>query len=212
MNTPQTCTLLVSSGNGPGECQQAAALTIEKIAQEGSEMGLDLDIMERDGRYGPKSAVIVITGKNARSLVQAWVGVILWTAQSQIRPMHRRKNWFLEVSELEQLSGVVDINPDDVEMQAIRAGGPGGQHQNKTSSAIRAKWTDASGKVYSVLVRDHRSQHQNRKEAIIRLETLVHATLQEEAESNKSNVHLAHHGITRGDPHRSFRAKTLKMS
>jgi peptide chain release factor len=212
MNTSQTCTLLVSSGNGPGECQQAVALTLEKIAQEAADMGLDLDIMERAGRYGPKSAVVAVSGQNAKTLAQAWVGVVLWTAQSQIRPMHRRKNWFLEVSERPQISGVVDINPDDVEMQAIRAGGPGGQHQNKTSSAIRAKWIDANGKAYSVLVRDHRSQHQNRKEAITRLKALAHATLQEEAENSKSDVHMAHHGVTRGDPQRSFKAKTLKMS
>lgn len=55
-------TLLLSSGNGPGECRHAVAHFLIRLAEEAELLGLDLDCAERPARLGPASAVIVLTG------------------------------------------------------------------------------------------------------------------------------------------------------
>ncbi|WP_255564090.1 peptide chain release factor-like protein [Mameliella sp. CS4] len=84
-------------------------------------------------------------------------------------------------------------------MSAIRAGGPGGQHQNKTSSAIRARWG-----AYAVVVRDQRSQHQNRRLALERLQALADADAAEAHAAREGQAHWLHHQLQRGDPARVF--------
>lgn len=191
--------LLISSGNGPGECQQAVAQVLTRLRAEAEGAGVELDVVERAGRAGPVSAVAVLQGQGAEVLAARWQGVLLWRCPSQLRPRHKRKNWFVEVFHLPEAPRAVFIDPETVEMQAIRAGGPGGQHQNKTSSAIRANWQG-----YSVVVRDQRSQHQNRRLALERLQALVDADQAEAQAMRDGQAHWLHHQVQRGDPARVF--------
>lgn len=167
--------LLLSSGNGPGECRQAVAHLLVRLAEEAELLGLDLDVAERAAPHGPASAVIVLTGIGAAEIARDWEGSVLWRCTSRLRPKHPRKNWFAQIFRLAPAPEAIQIDREKVEMQAIRAGGPGGQHQNKTSSAIRARWVDPEGRAWSVVVRDSRSQHMNRRTALERLSVLISA-------------------------------------
>lgn len=191
--------LLISSGNGPGECQMAVAHVMDRIQTEAADLGLDLDIAVREGRHGPTSAVVMVSGRVAGALAARWKGRILWRCVSPLRPRHKRKNWFVQVFELPQAPRSVTLKASDVQMQAIRAGGPGGQHQNKTSSAIRARWGD-----YAVVVRDQRSQHQNRRLALERLQALADADAAEDRAVREGSAHWLHHQLERGNPDRIF--------
>ncbi len=133
-------TLLISSGNGPGECQQAVGHVLTRLRDEAEARGVTLDLAGRAGRDGPVSAIAVLAGPGAEALAARWEGVLLWRCPSALRPRYKRKNWFVQVFRLPAAARGADIDPRAVEMSAIRAGGPGGQHQNKTSSAIRARW------------------------------------------------------------------------
>lgn len=197
-------TLLVSSGNGPGECRQAVAHLLIQMAEEAELLGLDMDIAERAAPHGPVSAVVVLTGPGARDMARDWEGVVLWRCPSNLRPKHPRKNWFAQIFRLAPAAAAIRINPEAVEMQAIRAGGPGGQHQNKTASAIRARWIDPEGRAWSVVVRDNRSQHVNRRIALERLAVLISADRAEAAAAQKAVVHDLHSQIRRGAPRRIF--------
>ena len=134
-----TC-LLISSGNGPGECQQATGHVLARMKEEAVDLGVTLDLVCRGGRNGPVSAVAVLSGARADDLAARWTGSLLWRCPSALRPRHKRKTWFVQVFRLPDAARGAAIDPRAVEMVAIRAGGPGGQHQNKTSSAIRARW------------------------------------------------------------------------
>ncbi len=191
--------LLVSSGNGPGECQQAVDHVLRRMTQEAARADLTLDIAPRPGRDGPVSAIVMVQGAAAMSFVRAWEGVMLWRCPSQLRPRHRRKTWFVQVFRLETVAEARTLDPAEVQMQAIRAGGPGGQHQNKTASAIRARWRD-----YAVVVRDERSQHQNRRLALERLAVLVAADEAEQNSARTAMTHGLHNSLQRGDPKRVF--------
>ncbi|MEO8530981.1 MAG: peptide chain release factor-like protein [Deltaproteobacteria bacterium] len=202
--------LLVTSGNGPGECRQAVAHLLDRIAQDAEGQSLDLDIVTHDAPHGPSSAVVMTNGDGARAFAESWEGVILWRCKSALRPDHPRKNWFIQVFVLPARTATVLIDPATVTMQAFRAGGPGGQHQNKTSSAIRATWCAPKGQVYAVVVRDNRSQHQNRRIALDRLASLVAADSAESAALRQGETWQMHTELARGNPKRSFQGPLFK--
>lgn len=202
--------LLVSSGNGPAECRQAVGHVLSQIAKEAAAAGVDVDESRREADHGPSSAVLVLGGAGAGALAARWVGSILWRCQSQIRPKHKRKNWFVQVFELSDGAPGAEIREADVEMQALRAGGPGGQHQNKTSSAIQARWVAPDGRRYQVFVRDQRSQHQNRRLALSRLQALVDLDQREAEEARAAKTHRMHHQLERGNPVRRFQGPRFR--
>ena len=82
---------------------------------------------------------------------------------------HKRKNWFIGIYEIEATEETL-LKENEIKFQAIRSSGAGGQHVNKVSSAIRAIHTKTG---MQVLVMDSRSQHQNKKIAIKRLQEKV---------------------------------------
>jgi peptide chain release factor len=199
-----TETLLISSGNGPGECRLAVAHLLAYLAEAAEALDLGLDVAEREAPHGPSSAIVRVSGAVAEGFAARWEGVVLWRCHSPLRSTHRRKNWFVQVFRLQAVSARVQIDERSVTFQAIRAGGPGGQHVNKTSSAIRAAWVGPGGQSYTVVVRDSRSQHMNRKAALERLAGLVAADQAEaEAAQRGANRHL-HHQLVRGAPKHIF--------
>ena len=113
----------------------------------------------------------MIHGEAAAAFARPWIGAIQWVAQSPVRPHHKRKNWFIGVFELPAPPEAPKaLAAQDVRFEAFRAGGPGGQHQNTTESAVRATHI-ASG--LSVVAREERSQHRNKALALERIAALL---------------------------------------
>lgn len=206
----QRAAFLISSGNGPGECRQAVARVWALVEAEARQAGLEIDVVEHGAEHGPGSVVVMLNGQGAHEVAARWRGTILWRCDSALRPTHRRKNWFVQVFPLQGKAGAVSIDPRDVEMQAIRAGGPGGQHQNKTASAVRAQWRHPDGRVYSVVVRDQRCQHQNRRIALTRLEALATHDLVAAEDAGRARERLLHHQLERGNPSRTFEGEMFR--
>lgn len=194
----ERATMLISSGKGPEECRRAVALFLDKIRVH--KKHLDMDVTIRGDEDAPKSAIVVLTGDGASAYAKHLKGGILWYNQSDKRSRSSRKNWFIGAFVIPEPSESAAVPAGEIEMTAIRAGGPGGQHQNKTSSAIRARWVAPSGKAYAVVVREDRSQHMNRRLAAERIAALVSADATEEAASRSSATHALHTQVQRGDP------------
>ena len=78
----------------------------------------------------------------------------------------------------------IDLRSEDIETDVMRAGGPGGQHQNKTESAVRLTHRP-TGVV--VVCRDERSQHKNRAKAMRILRSRIYEQMQEDARAERAN-------------------------
>ena len=202
--------LLLTSGRGPGECRIALAKTLEVLAREAQTAGLDLDVVagpNPDG-HGPASAIVLLEGHDAEAFAATWVGSILWVARSPLRPHHKRKNWFIGVLELEpRANEQAELDPADVRFEAFSAGGPGGQHQNKTASAVRAVHKPTG---LAVVARDGRSQHRNKAMALKRLAALLKLDEELAAVADNQQVQSGHSRLERGRPIRTFEGKDFR--
>lgn len=204
--------LLFTSGRGPAECRIAVTNAIAILTAEAASLGLDTDYVEgpnTDG-HGPASAIVVIHGDAAAAFARPWIGSIQWVAKSPLRPHQKRKNWFIAVFELPVLPKAAKaLTAREVRFEAFRAGGPGGQHQNKTESAVRAIHI-ASG--LSAVAREARSQHRNKALALERIAALIRLQGELEVITARTNAHAAHDRLERGHPVKRFEGNAFRES
>lgn len=191
--------LQITSGRGPVECCRVVALVLERILKQAQTRKLKVEIVEKEA--GPAnrtllSAVIALEGAGCDTLVEEWEGTVLWIARSPYRIHHRRKNWFVGVQTF-LLSESREATENEIRYETLRASGPGGQHVNKTESAVRAVHIPSG---ISVVASDQRSQWQNKKLATERLQVKLTAWNVEQTmiqvQANWSN----HNSLQRGNP------------
>ena len=161
--------------------------------------------MESTGEPGLKtidSVLLNAKGLNVKALVEKWTGMIQWNCVSPFRPSHKRKNWFIAIHALiVPPFNDTKLNEKDVVFEAMRASGPGGQHVNKTDSAIRATHTK-SGIV--VTAREERSQLMNKKLAIARISLALEQQKNAAIASQEQLRWELHQQLERGNAKRVF--------
>lgn len=192
--------LQISAGRGPAECALGVSKLADYLAREGKKQELEMDMIEAVS--GPQkgtlnSVLLSVAGENAENFSSPFQGSIQWICKSPFRPTHKRKNWFMQVSILSAPQYSTQLKDRDIRWETLKAGGPGGQHVNKTESAVRAVHIPTG---IMVLAREERSQHRNKKLALARL---AQKLAEQEAEAGREiqqshwQKHLA---IKRGDP------------
>lgn len=170
-----------------------------KILREAQKRKLRVEILEKE--TGPVnrtllSAVVALEGAGCDVLADEWEGTVLWIARSPYRIHHRRKNWFVGVQTF-LLSESREATEDDIRYETLRASGPGGQHVNKTESAVRAVHIPSR---ISVVASDQRSQWQNKKLATERLLVKLTAWNIEQAMIQAQTNWSNHNSLQRGNP------------
>jgi peptide chain release factor len=191
----------ITSGRGPAECCRAVSKVVEKMLKEAKQQGIYAEIVEREEGEIKRtllSAVLFIAGENLDTFVDSWEGTVLWIAQSPYRKFHKRKNWFVGV----QCLPIFEENAwheSELRVQTLKASGPGGQHVNKTESAVRVTHVPSG---ISVMASDERSQLQNKKQAIERLKIKLAAYEQERAMAFVQANWQNHNELERGNPAR----------
>jgi peptide chain release factor len=201
--------LQITAGRGPAECTWVVAQVLKKLLAEAQQKGFETTILDREKgeENGTIDSVLVqITGKETAIFIQSWIGTIQWIGKSTFRKFHQRKNWFIGIFEVE-MSQANTLNEKDIQYQAIRSSGAGGQHVNKVSSAIRATHLPTG---ISVVAMDSRSQLQNKKLATERLKQKLEVNNLELLKSQTQNHWNNQLQVERGNPVRTFEGTDFK--
>ncbi|MEO1097873.1 MAG: peptide chain release factor H [Bacteroidota bacterium] len=200
----------ITSGRGPAECCWVVAQVLKRLLQEAADFGLLSEVIHREVGIENgtlNSALIKLQGESLDVFLKGWEGTIQWTGQSKFRKFHKRKNWFVGVHRLNRDETKDQIRDQDIRYQFTRSGGPGGQHVNKVSTAVRATHIP-SGEV--VFVSQGSSQLQNKNEARRRLLTLLEEKKQQEVRENRKEGWGNHNQLQRGNPVRVFKGTDFK--
>lgn len=201
----------ITAGRGPAECTWVVAQVLKKVLDEAQEQDLETTLLQREvGEENGtiETATIAVKGNNADQFANSWIGTIQWIGQSQFRKMHKRKNWFIGIFEIEPQKNA-SISESDIQYQAMRSSGAGGQHVNKVSSAIRATHIPTG---IAVVAMDSRSQHQNKKLATERLLKKLEGETLQQLKNHVEKQWENQLNIQRGNPVRVFSGSDFKKN
>lgn len=196
----------ISSGQGPEVCCWVVGKVFEKILEDCKKTNCQVSNVELSkSRLSDnyKSIKFILTGRDLESFTDKWEGVIKWIGQDPYRPNHKRKNWFVSVSTF-SIPEKYQFDLNEVELKAVKASGPGGQHRNKTESGIRATHIPTG---ITINATEERSQEVNKVKALKRLKLKLIEKEAEEARKHKSNSWMQHNRLERGNPKRFFVGK-----
>jgi peptide chain release factor len=199
--------LHISAGQGPDECAWVVSKLAEAFAREAGAEQLHCALIEGEANL-PQSVLLSITGPDCEAFAQARSGTIRWIGASPFRPAHKRKNWFVGVSRAPQAADVPELQEADISYQAIRASGPGGQHVNKTDSAIRATHVPTGLTSFS---QDQRSQFANKKIARLKLAMQLVEQRTQSAKDGKQALWSQNRELERGNAVRTYEGERFKL-
>ena len=194
------CFIEIQAGAGGTEAQDWAGMLERMYLRYCERKGFTTELLEEsEGEVaGIKGATIKVTGEYAYGFLRTETGIHRLVRKSPFDSNARRHTSFCSVVIYPEVddSIEIDINPSDVRTDTYRASGAGGQHINKTDSAVRLTH-EPTGIV--VQCQNDRSQHRNRDEAwkmlkarLYELELRKRQTEQQAVEDAKSDIGWGH--------------------
>jgi peptide chain release factor 2 len=197
---PNPCFMEIQSGAGGTEAQDWASMLLRMYLKYCERKGFGVEVLEQsDGEVaGIKGATLKITADYAYGTLRTETGIHRLVRKSPFDSNARRHTSFCSVFVYPEVddSIEVDINPADLRIDTFRASGAGGQHINKTDSAVRITHIPTN---IVVQCQNDRSQHRNRAEAMAMLKSrLYEAELrkrqaeQQKLEDSKTDIGWGH--------------------
>ena len=197
---PNNCFVDIQAGSGGTEAQDWASMLERMYLRYCDKKGFRVEVMEQsDGEVaGIKSATLKIEGDYAYGHLRTEVGVHRLVRKSPFDSNARRHTSFASVFVYPEIDETieVEINPADLRVDVYRASGAGGQHVNKTESAVRITHLPTNIVVQS---QSDRSQHRNRascmamlKSRLYELEIRKRLAQQSKLEESKTDIGWGH--------------------
>ncbi len=165
----------IQSGSGGTEAQDWAQMLLRMYTRWVEEQGFGLELIEQSNGEvaGIKSATIKVTGSYAYGYLRTETGVHRLVRKSPFDSGNRRHTSFASIYVYPEIddSFEIAVNPADLRVDTYRSSGAGGQHRNKTDSAVRLTHMPTG-----IVAQSHndRSQHRNREVAMTMLKAKLY--------------------------------------
>ncbi len=201
--------LMISAGSGPKECSYVVERISKQMEKEAPSFGVSISVMnDKEVAKNSTSVLVVCSGQKAEAFAKQFMGTVQWIGQSPFRPNHKRKNWFVSVNKLPEPDQIPELKDSDISFQTMKASGPGGQHVNKTDSAVRATHVP-SGII--VTAQEDRSQHANKRLAKVKIAAELEARKEKQTASGKKSQWRTHQNLERGNAVRTYEGVKFKL-
>ncbi|MGH8671517.1 MAG: peptide chain release factor 2, partial [Burkholderiales bacterium] len=202
---PGNCFIDIQSGSGGTEAQDWAAMLLRMYVRYCERRGFNVDMLEQsEGEVaGIKSATLKVSGDYAYGYLRTETGVHRLVRKSPFDSGNRRHTSFASVFVYPEVddSIQIDINPADLRIDTYRASGAGGQHVNKTDSAVRITHIPTA---IAVQCQNDRSQHRNRAEAMAMLKARLFEVEMRKRNAEKQAIEESKSDIGWGHQIRSY--------
>jgi len=197
--------LTIHSGAGGTEAQDWAEMLLRMYLRWLERKGFEYRIldMQPGEQAGIKSAVVEVKGDYAYGYLKAEAGVHRLVRLSPFDANHRRHTSFASVfvyPEVEE-DFEIELNPKDLRIETFRAGGPGGQHVNKVSTAVRITHIPTG---IVVQCQSERSQYMNKENALKILRARLYQKKKEEEAARRAEIEKSKREIAWGSQIRSY--------
>ncbi|MFZ5512114.1 MAG: peptide chain release factor 2 [Pseudomonadota bacterium] len=202
---PNNCFVDIQAGAGGTEAQDWASMLLRMYLRYCERRGFQTEVLEQsEGEVaGIKTATVKVTGDYAYGYLRTETGIHRLVRKSPFDSSARRHTSFASVFVYPEVddSIEVEINPADLRVDTFRASGAGGQHVNKTESAIRITHIP-SGIV--VQCQNDRSQHRNKAEAMAMLRSRLYEAELRKRQAEQQKLEDAKTDIGWGHQIRSY--------